>query len=364
MDPINFGGISRFLIPLESIRIMGLMAAAFLVTLSITPLWFRVLEKYKVGKQIRPADNAPIFHKLHEKKAGTPTAGGVVIWGTVLFLAIFFSILSYFLGHIWPQLGFIDFIDRGETYLPLATLLIAALLGLVDDILGVLKIGTNGGGVKMRYKLILYTAIALVGAWWFYVRLGISQIGVPLFGTFEIGAWYIPLFIFVIIASAFSANETDGLDGLLGGVSLFAFAALTTVAFVLGRYHLAAFGGVMIGSLLAFLWHNIYPAKFFMGDTGSMALGITLGVIAMLTNTTLLLPLFMFIPVLESISVLLQTASKKLFKRKIFKSTPLHHHFEAFGWHESQITMRFWIISTIACGLGLVLFFLDKFLLL
>lgn len=364
MSPENFAGVTRLLIPLESIRILGLMAVAFVVTLLATPAWFRVLKKYEIGKQIRPPENAPIFHGLHQKKAGTPTAGGVVIWGTVISLALIFWILDILFGHLWPQLSFINFIDRGETYLPLATLLIAAILGLIDDGLGVLKIGTDGGGVKIRYKLILYTTIALAGAWWFYVRLGISQIVFPLLGTFEIGIWYIPLFIFIIIASAFSANETDGLDGLLGGVSLFAFGALTTVAFVLGRYHLAAFGGVMMGSLLAFLWHNIFPAKLFMGDTGSMSLGITLGVIAMLTNTTLLLPLFMFIPVIESVSVLLQMASKKIFKKKIFRSTPLHHHFEALGWHESQITMRFWIISALACGLGLVIFFLDKFLLL
>ncbi|MEK7188122.1 MAG: hypothetical protein AAB691_04740 [Patescibacteria group bacterium] len=364
MDPINFNGISPLLIPLQSIRIIGLMATAFLVTLFITPLWYQVLQKYHIGKQIRPAENAPVFHKFHEKKTGTPTAGGVIIWGTVIGLALLFALLDALFGGISRQFGFINFIDRGETYLPLATLLIAALLGLVDDILGVLHIGTNGGGVKIRYKLVLYMFIALIGAWWFYVRLEISQITVPLMGSFEIGPWYIPLFIFVIIASAFSANETDGLDGLLGGVSLFAFGALTTVAFVLGRYHLAAFGGVMMGSLLAFLWHNIFPAKFFMGDTGSMALGITLGVIALLTDTTLLLPLFMFIPVLESLSVLAQMTSKKVFGRKIFKSAPLHHHFEALDWPESQITMRFWIISALACGLGLVIFFLDKFLLL
>lgn len=364
MDSGSFDTFSRLLIPMESIRIIGLMAISFLVTLFITPGWFRVLKKYRFGKQIRPADNAPVFHGLHEKKAGTPTAGGVVIWGTVLGLALLFFVLNFLFGKMWPQFSFIDFIDRRETYLPLATLLIAALLGLIDDGMGVLRIGTDGGGVRIRYKLILYTLVALIGAWWFYVRLEISQIAVPLFGVFEIGPWYIPLFIFIIIASAFSANETDGLDGLLGGVSLFAFGALTTVAFVLGRYHLAAFGGVVMGSLLAFLWHNIFPAKFFMGDTGSMSLGITLGVIAMLTNTTLLLPLFMFIPVIESLSVIFQAISKKVFGRKLFRSTPLHHHFEALGWHESQITMRFWIISALACGLGLVIFFLDKFLLL
>jgi len=148
---------------------------------------------------------------------------------------------------------------------------------------------------------------------------------------------------------------------LLGGVSLFAFVALTTVAFVLHRYNLAAFGGAMIGALLAFLWYNIYPAKFFMGDTGSMSLGITIGVIAMLTNTTLILPFFAIILVMESLSVIVQVVSKKLrHGKKIFRSTPIHHHFEALGWPESQVTMRFWIISAIFCALGLVVFFLSR----
>jgi phospho-N-acetylmuramoyl-pentapeptide-transferase len=176
----------------------------------------------------------------------------------------------------------------------------------------------------------------------------------------DIGWWYIPIFIFIIFASAFSANETDGLDGLLGGVSLFAFIALTTVAFVLHRYELAAFGGAVIGALLAFLWNNIYPAKFIMGDTGSMALGVTIGVIAMLTNTTLILPFFAVILVIESLSVIVQLISKKFRKKKIFRSTPIHHHFEALGWPESQVTMRAWIISAIFCALGLIVFFLSR----
>ncbi len=180
-------------------------------------------------------------------------------------------------------------------------------------------------------------------------------------GNITIGWWYIPIFIFIIFASAFSANETDGLDGLLGGVSLFAFVSLATVAFVLHSYDLAAFCGAIIGALLAFLWFNIYPAKFFMGDTGSMSLGITIGVIAMLTNTTLILPLFTIILVLESLSVIIQIASKKLrHGKKVFRSTPIHHHFEALGWPESQVTMRFWIISAIFCALGLVIFFLSR----
>jgi phospho-N-acetylmuramoyl-pentapeptide-transferase len=166
--------------------------------------------------------------------------------------------------------------------------------------------------------------------------------------------------MFIVIATAFSANETDGLDGLLGGVSLFAFGALTTVAFVIGRYDLAAMGGALIGSLLAFLWFNIHPAKFFMGDTGSMAIGITLGIMALLTNTALLLPFFAAIMVLESVSVIIQLTSKKLFKRKVFLSTPIHHHFEALGWPEFQVTMRFWIVSVMLVGCGLILFFLSQ----
>jgi phospho-N-acetylmuramoyl-pentapeptide-transferase len=164
-----------------------------------------------------------------------------------------------------------------------------------------------------------------------------------------------------VFASAFSANETDGLDGLLGGVSLFAFLALVAVSFALHRYDLAAFCGAMIGALLAFLWSNIYPAKFMMGDTGSMSLGITIGIVAMLTNTALLLPFFAVIMVIESLSVIIQVISKKLrHGKKVFRSSPIHHHFEALGWPESQITMRFWIISAIFVALGLVIFFVSR----
>lgn len=342
----------------QAIKVILITVIAFLFALAVTPFWFKVIKKYQMRKQIRTADQAPIYNKLHKSKEGTPTAGGLIIWTTVIFLALFFSIMAFVFDGNWEYL---NFIDRAETYLPLAALLIAALLGLFDDWLGVLKVGVNGGGLKIRYKLVAYTLIAAIGAWWFYFKLDWHVINVPFLGNFEIGWWYIPLFMFIIIASAFSANETDGLDGLLGGVSLFAFVALTAVAFVLGRYNLAAFGGAMIGSLLAFLWFNIFPAKFFMGDTGSMSLGITIGVVAMLTNTVLLLPFFAIILVAESLSVIIQMISKKVFKRKIFHSAPVHHHFEALGWPESQVTMRFWIISAVFVSFGLVIFFLARF---
>ncbi len=344
----------------QTIRVLVLAAIGFVAAIIITPFWYRFLIKHQFRKQIRDGKLAPVFAGLHKKKEGTPTAAGVIIWGTVVALAVVFWALSYFFDGVFKYL---NFVSRPETYLPLAALLIAAVLGLADDWLGALKIGIrNGGGFKVRYKLIIYAILAAIAASWFYFRLGWDVLNVPFVGNFMVGVWYIPIFMFVIIASAFSANETDGLDGLLGGVSLFAFLALTLVSFSLHRYDLAAFGGVLVGALLAFLWFNIYPAKFFMGDTGSMSLGITLGVITMLTNSLFFLPFFAFILMIESISVIIQVTSKKFFHRKVFISTPIHHHFEALGWPESQITMRFWIISAISCALGLALFFLAKFL--
>ncbi|MCR4328000.1 MAG: phospho-N-acetylmuramoyl-pentapeptide-transferase [Patescibacteria group bacterium] len=342
----------------EAVRIIIVTTIAFAVALIMTPFWARMLRRGSFEKQIRTGTETPVFNELHTRKAGTPTGGGVIIWSTVLGLAIIFGLLSAFFHGVWD---YFNFLNRAETYLPLAALTIAALLGLIDDWCGTLGIGgAPGGGLKVRHKLIIYTLIAAIGAWWFYFRLDWDVLAVPFFGNYSIGWWYIPIFMFIIIASAFSANETDGLDGLLGGVSLFAFVALTTVAFTLNRFDLAAFGGVTIGALLAFLWHNIYPAKFFMGDTGSMSLGIVIGVIAMLTNTTLLLPFFAIILVIESLSVIIQLTSKKLRGKKVFLSTPIHHHFEALGWPESQITMRFWIISIVFVALGLALFFISK----
>ncbi len=342
----------------QTTRIILLATIAFFAALVITPFWFKFLEKAQFRKQIREKSETPVFHKFHERKSGTPTAGGVIIWGTVLALAFVFWLLSMIFDGPWKQL---NFVNRAETYLPMAALGFAGILGFIDDWFGVRRRGgASGGGIKIRHKLMLYAAIAAVGAWWFYFRLDWHILSVPFFGSFDIGFWYIPIFMFIIIASAFSANETDGLDGLLGGVCLFAVCSLTTVAFILNRYDLAAFGAAIAGALLAFLWFNIYPAKFFMGDTGSMSLGIAIGVISMLTNTTLLLPFFAVIFVIESLSVIIQLASKKFRGKKIFLSSPLHHHFEALGWPESQVTMRFWIISAIFCALGLVVFFVAR----
>jgi phospho-N-acetylmuramoyl-pentapeptide-transferase len=345
----------------QTIRLLVLAGTAFAVALALTPVFIKILDRFHLNKQIRSQESAPVFHSLHKHKENTPTMGGVIIWVTVLGFALSIWVLSDIFGGVFTYL---NFVDRAQTYLPIAAMLIAALLGLADDILGTLRIGPNGGGLKISQKLIMYAVLAAIGGIWFYYRLNWDVLYIPFWGNLTIGWWYIPIFMFVIIASAFSANETDGLDGLAGGVMLFTFVSLTAVAFILGRYDLAAFGATVIGALLAFLWFNIYPARFFMGDTGSMALGITMGVIAMLTNTTLFLPLFGLILVIESISVIIQMISKKIFKRKIFLSTPIHHHFEALGWHETKVTMRFWIISIVSCILGLVLFLMSKFMFL
>lgn len=348
------------MILLQVVKVFGLFMISFLAAFSLAPFVARFLGRIGAGKQIRDAAGTPVFARLHERKAGIPTMAGILVWGTTLGIAFVIFFLSQLFDGFWDYL---NFVDRAQTYLPIAAMLLAALLGLADDLLGIRRIGPRGGGLAARHKLLIYLVLALVGACWFYFKLGWTVLAVPFVGEVNIGFWYVPVFIFVIVGSAFSANETDGLDGLAGGVLLFAFIALTVVAFALGRYDLAVFGGVVIGALLAFLWFNIYPAQFIMGDTGSMSLGITMGVIAMLTNTTLLLPFFAFVLVFESLSVIIQVISKKARGKKVFLSSPIHHHFEAKGWPETQVTMRFWIISALSAAFGLALFFLSWYLL-
>ncbi|OGZ34949.1 MAG: phospho-N-acetylmuramoyl-pentapeptide-transferase [Candidatus Portnoybacteria bacterium RIFCSPLOWO2_01_FULL_43_11] len=338
-------------------HILGFAALSFIITMAWTPALEHFLFKYRLGKQIR-TEGVPIFAKLHRKKEGTPTMGGILIWGTTLVLALLF----WWLAKIAPDtiFGKLNFLSRGQTLLPLGALVASALVGLIDDLLGVFKIGPKGGGLQLRHRLLIYTIIAAFGAWWFFWKLEWDLIHIPFVGDFNIGWWYIPLFVFILVATAFSVNEADGLDGLAGGVLLVAFGAFAVIAFTQGRMDLAVFCGVIIGALLAFLWFNIHPARFFMGDTGAMPLGITLGIMAMLTNAFLLLPLIGFILVLESGSVILQILSKKIIGRKIFLSAPLHHHLEAKGWPETKVTERFWIIAGVTAAAGLILVLVEK----
>ncbi|QQG52674.1 MAG: phospho-N-acetylmuramoyl-pentapeptide-transferase [Candidatus Falkowbacteria bacterium] len=343
----------------QIIRILFFSTLSFVFAVLATPLLTHFLYKYKLGKKIRNSGATPIFSELHAHKAGTPTMGGILIWGTALILIGFFYLLSeLFPGGVFQQF---NFLSRAETLLPLGALVATAIIGLVDDWLDVRDKGVfGGGGLKLRHRLLIYALIALIGALWFYFKLDWTVMHVPFFGNFEIGAWYIPIFIFIIVATSFSVNETDGLDGLAGGTLLIAFASYGVIAFVMGRYDLATFCAVIIGALLAFLWFNIPPARFYMGDTGAMSLGVTLGIIAMLTNNALLLVFIGLIFLLESLSVIIQTLSKRLRHKKVFISSPIHHHFQAIGWAESKVVMRFWVIAGLGAVMGLIIFLLDK----
>ncbi len=343
--------MSQFII----IKIFFLTTLSFALAMLWTPALTHFLYKCKLGKSIRSEENAPIMSKLHQHKSGTPTMGGILIWVTVLVLAVGFYILATLYDGSFTSL---HFLSRSQTLLPLGALVATAFVGLVDDFIDIKSNGS--GGMKVIHRLGIYTLIAIFGAFWFFYKLGWDIIHVPFIGNFGIGWWYIPVFIFVIVATSFSVNEADGLDGLAGGMLLVAFGAYGAIAFNQGKYDLAAFCGVIIGALVAFLWFNIIPARFIMGDTGAMSLGVTLGIIAMLTNYALLLPIICFVFMIESLSVIFQKISKKIRKKKIWISTPIHHHFEAKGWPEAKVVMRFWLISGVMSVVGLIIFLLDK----
>lgn len=345
---------------LEIIKIGVTTTASFLTGLILTPFISNFLYKYKMGKNIRDESaNTPVFTKLHAKKAGTPTMGGIIIWGSVCLVIFLFYIIDF----IFPtcQLASFNFFSRSQTLLPLGVMVSTALVGLVDDYMNIRKIGPKGGGLSMAHKSLIFILIAVIGALWFYLKLDWDVIRIPFLGNYTIGVWSIPLFIFILFATTFSVNEIDGLDGLAGGTLFFAFLAFGTIAFMQGRFDLAAFCGAIVGALLAFLWFNIPPARFFMGDTGSLSLGVTLGIVAMLTNTIFLLPVIGILFVIESLSVIIQLTSKRLRNgKKVFISSPIHHHLEAIGWSEAKIVMRFWIIGSISAIIGLIIAIIDQ----
>lgn len=338
-------------------QVLGVSMIAFVIAIIGAPILIHFLFKYKLGKQIRAEGGTPVFTKLHKHKEGTPTMGGILIWGTVLLLTIVLYFLS--LTKI-PFFVNMNFLSRPQTLLPLGFLMFGAIVGVADDLMGIWRIGPRGGGLQMRQRILLYIAVASIGAWWFYSKLGWDMVHIPTVGDFNLGWWYIPLFIFIIVATAFSANETDGLDGLAGGVLLIAYGSYAVICFAMGKQELAMFCGAVVGSLSAFLWFNVPPARFFMGDTGSMSLGVSLGVIAMITNTLVALPFIVFILVLESVSVIIQIIARRVFNKKVFLCAPIHHHFEAKGWPEYKVTMRFWIISGIMASMGLIIALMGR----
>ena len=345
-------------ITINVIKIFVLGAAGFILAFWLTPILTHFLYKYKLWRKeirTRSIDNKELFFfkKFHsEKEVHVPRFGGLLIWTSVLILAVLFFLLSK--TDIW-WFKKLNFLSRSQTWLPLFALIAASLVGLTDDVLQVLKKGRYiGGGLMLKYRLILVTLIGLIGAYWFYSKLGYSTIHIPGNGDFFIGIWYIPLFVLVMLAT-YSGGVIDGLDGLAGGAFAVIFAAFGGIALFNGQIDLAAFCAVTAGAILAFLWFNIPPARFYMGETGMLGLCCALTVVAFLTDSILVLPIIGFLLVIESGSVIIQLLSKKFRKKKVFLAAPIHHHFEAKGWPHSKITMRFWVIGVVMAIIGLAI---------
>ncbi len=334
------------------VRILSLGFLSFLLSMMITPIYTGAAYKWQWWKKPRTKTvtgaPTPMLTKLHGEKHKRliPTMAGVVFVASVALVTIPFNL------------------SRGETWLPMAAFLGAAGIGLIDDIINVRGNGLGVAGLPSKLKLLLTTLVALIGGWFFYAKLDVTSIHIPLFTTsWHIGWLIIPLFVLVVVATANAVNITDGMDGLAGGLCAIAFAMYAIIAFLEGRYGVAGFCMAIVGGLLSYTWFNIFPARFFMGDVGSFALGTALGVVAMLTNTVVLLPVIGFVFVAETGSVILQLTSKKLrHGKKIFKISPIHFHFQASGWPEAKVTMRFWIIGQVSAVLGLILFVLGKWL--
>jgi len=337
----------------------------FIIGIAITPMVASFLYKHRLWKRrsrslettTRPEDEMnPAFKAIHNEKAelNTPRIGGVIIWGSVLLTMELFWIL----GNIFSFGGenALDFISRRETWLPIFTFIIGSLFGLFDDLLQIFGKGKIlGEGIDRKVRIAGVTLIGALGAWWFFVKLGISSVAIPILSThIELGWLFIPFFILTILAT-FSSSVIDGIDGLAGGVMMIIYVAFGIIAYSKGFYDVAALCTAISGGLLAFLWFNIPPARFYLGDTGMVGLTITLAIIAFITDSILLLPIIGLPLVATSISSFVQIVSKRFFGIKIFKIAPLHHHFEAMGWPREKITMRYWVITGVCAMLGVII---------
>jgi phospho-N-acetylmuramoyl-pentapeptide-transferase len=322
---------------------------AFAISMLITPIYTTYAYKYQWWKKQRTdswsGGAATVYNKLHAAKhaRNVPNMAGLIF-----IVAITIVTLT---GNL----------TRGETWLPLAGMLGAGAIGLLDDVMNIR--GTSKiAGMRALVKFGLYSLVALVGGWWFWAKLDTTSIYLPGLEHVYIGAGIILLFWFVVVATANSVNITDGLDGLAGGLLTTSFASYAVICMVEGKYSLAAFCLTVVGALLSYTWFNIFPARFFMGDVGAFALGTALGIIAMQTDTIYVLPIIGAVYVMETGSVIINRISKKLrHGKKVFLSSPLHHHFEAIGWPETKVTMRFWILGQVAGVLGLIVFFIGRF---
>lgn len=344
--PISINLVADNLTPILLLGFLG-----FLIATLITPIYTWFAFNYKWWKVPRTdsvsGEKAAIYQKMHAQKhrRHIPTMAGVIGLISLSVVTVLFNL------------------DRGQTWVPLAAALGAGLVGLLDDVINLRTSGRGTAGLNFKYKLFLTLLIAAALSYWFVYRVGYNAVHIPFGGSLMLAAPVLfAFFIFVIIATANAVNITDGLDGLAGGLLVTSFSTLTLIAFLQGNFKIAGFCLTMVGVLLSYLWFNIFPARFFMGDVGSFAFGTSLAVVAIMLNATLLIPVIGFVFVLEVSSAALQIFSKKVFKRKIFISAPIHHHFEAKGWPETKVTMRFWILGQVFAVVGLLTAVLGGFL--
>ena len=349
---------------LNILKVFGLSGVGFFVGILISPVLAHFLYKYKAWKKkgdikAISGEEASVINSLHrEKQVNTPRMGGILIWASALLVIfIFWAASRIFPGELTEKL---NFLSRSQTWLPLFSLISAAIIGLVDDILQVKGKGKYiAGGLSLKKRIALVVLVGLIGALWFFYNLEVSEVLVPFFGHFDIGWFFIPFFIIVMLAT-FSGGVIDGLDGLSGGIFASIFAAYSGIAYFQNQIDLAAFCAVLTGSILAFLWFNIPPARFYMGETGTLSLTATLTVVAFLTDSVLVLPIIALPLVMASGSDIIQLFSKKFFKRKVFLAAPIHHHFEAKNWPSYKVTMRFWVVGAIFAIIGMVIALIGK----
>ena len=341
------------------VRIFLPATMAFLFGMGLTPFVTHFLYKHKMwkpkgGKNGLDGKPAEVFNTLHEKKeVGTPRFGGIIVWGSVLLTAGLLQALWFLFPDAFTNLAFVS---RTQTWVPLAALMAGALVGFIDDLYEV----RGKGGLPLRVRLGVVAIVSLLCAWWFYDKLGVSSISFPGHASgLELGPWFIPFFIFVALC-IYAGGVIDGIDGLAGGTFATIFTAYAGIAFFQNQMNIAALCAAIAGALLAFLWFNIPPARFYLSETGTMGLTLALTVIAFLTDTLshgngiTVLPIIAILLVVTVLSNIAQMLSKKIFKRKLLKVAPLHHHFEAKGWPSYKVTMRYWIVGTIAAIVGMI----------
>ncbi|HUC95995.1 MAG TPA: phospho-N-acetylmuramoyl-pentapeptide-transferase [Candidatus Saccharimonadia bacterium] len=330
-------------------RIFLLGLVSIVVSTIITPIYTKIAYKRQWWKKQRTeawsGGEAVVYNKLHaaKHKGHVPTMAGIIFILSILIVNTIFNL------------------DRSQTWLPLAAMVGSGVIGLIDDVINIRGQGHGIAGMRTKLKLFLHSMVAFVGGWWFYAKLGVHSLYIPGLGNLHVGIFIILIFWLVVIATANAVNISDGLDGLAGGLLTASFSAYSLICIFENKYNLAAFCITVAGALISYTWFNIFPARFFMGDVGAFGLGTALGVVAMLTNTIYVLPVIGIVYVAETGSVVINRLSKKLRKgKKVFLSSPIHHHFEAIGWPETKVTMRFWLIGQIGAVAGILLFLLRN----